>query len=79
DILDPRNTLLHEQWIDKLEANSVNAVKLRSLVSYDTDFGVFAHCYGRELERGHIINNGVAIGVIEAKYIGEPGTQLTRR
>ena len=38
-----------------------------------------AHCYGRDLARGHIINKGEAIGVIAAQSIGEPGTQLTMR
>ncbi|MDU7046823.1 MAG: DNA-directed RNA polymerase subunit beta', partial [Enterobacter roggenkampii] len=79
DILVPRNTLLHEQWCDLLEANSVDSVKVRSVVSCDTDFGVCAHCYGRDLARGHIINKGEAIGVIAAQSIGEPGTQLTMR
>ncbi len=48
DILVPRNTLLHEHWCDLLEANSVDSVKVRSVVSCDTDFGVCAHCYGRD-------------------------------
>ncbi|WP_348265636.1 hypothetical protein, partial [Salmonella enterica] len=61
DILVPRNTLLHEQWCDLLEANSVDGVKVRSVVSCDTDVGVCAHCYGRDLARGQIINKGEAI------------------
>ncbi len=79
DILVPRNTLLHEKLCDLLEANSVDSVKVRSVVSCETDFGVCAHCYGRDLARGHIINKGEAIGVIAAQSIGEPGTQLTMR
>ena len=79
DILVPRNTLLHEHWCDLLEENSVDSVKVRSVVSCDTDFGVCAHCYGRDLARGHLINKGEAIGVIAAQSIGEPGTQLTMR
>ncbi|VFP87120.1 DNA-directed RNA polymerase subunit beta' [Candidatus Erwinia haradaeae] len=78
-ILLPRNTLLHEQECDILEAHSVDSVKVRSVVSCKTDFGVCAHCYGRDLARGHIINKGEAIGVIAAQSIGEPGTQLTMR
>ncbi|WP_348250954.1 hypothetical protein, partial [Salmonella enterica] len=72
-------TLLHEQRCDLLEANCVDAVKVRSVVSCDTHFGVCAHCYGRDLASGHIINKGVAIGVIAAQSIGEPGRQLTMR
>ncbi|WP_348666487.1 DNA-directed RNA polymerase subunit beta' [Arsenophonus symbiont of Ornithomya chloropus] len=79
DILIPRNTLLSEQGCDELEANSIDSVKVRSVVSCDTDFGVCAKCYGRDLARGHIINKGEAVGVIAAQSIGEPGTQLTMR
>ncbi|VAX77158.1 DNA-directed RNA polymerase subunit beta' [Serratia symbiotica] len=79
DILLQRNTLLNEQSCDLLEDNSVDSVKVRSVVSCETDFGVCANCYGRDLARGHLINKGEAIGVIAAQSIGEPGTQLTMR
>ena len=36
-------------------------------------------CYGRDLGRGGLVNNGEAVGVIAAQSIGEPGTQLTMR
>jgi DNA-directed RNA polymerase subunit beta' len=36
-------------------------------------------CYGRDLARGHKVNDGEAVGVIAAQSIGEPGTQLTMR
>ncbi|XPE57962.1 hypothetical protein ACNKHQ_23615 [Shigella flexneri] len=74
-----RNTLLDEQRCDLLERNSVDRVKVRSVVSCETDFGVCAHCYGRDLARGHLVNKGEAVGVIAAQSIGEPGTQLTMR
>ncbi|MFP3029029.1 MAG: DNA-directed RNA polymerase subunit beta' [Arsenophonus sp.] len=79
NILIPRNVLLTEKLCDELEANSVDSVKVRSVVSCETDFGVCAKCYGRDLARGHIINKGEAVGVIAAQSIGEPGTQLTMR
>lgn len=79
DILAPRNTLLDEAWCQKLEDNSVDEVIVRSVITCETDFGVCAYCYGRDLARGHIINHGEAIGVVAAQSIGEPGTQLTMR
>lgn len=79
DVLAPRNTLLDEAWCDKLEEYSIDEVIVRSVISCDTDFGVCAACYGRDLARGHIINHGEAIGVVAAQSIGEPGTQLTMR
>ncbi|WP_119969737.1 DNA-directed RNA polymerase subunit beta' [Shewanella japonica] len=78
-VLAPRNTLLDESWCDLLEEHSVDEVIVRSVISCDTDFGVCAACYGRDLARGHIINHGEAIGVVAAQSIGEPGTQLTMR
>jgi DNA-directed RNA polymerase subunit beta' len=36
-------------------------------------------CYGRDLSRGELVNQGEAVGVIAAQSIGEPGTQLTMR
>ncbi|WP_341502810.1 DNA-directed RNA polymerase subunit beta' [Gallaecimonas sp. GXIMD4217] len=79
EVLLTRNTLLDEAKVDLLESHSVDQVKVRSVISCDTDFGVCAHCYGRDLARGHIINEGEAIGVVAAQSIGEPGTQLTMR
>ncbi|XBC41818.1 MAG: DNA-directed RNA polymerase subunit beta' [Buchnera aphidicola (Kaburagia rhusicola rhusicola)] len=79
NILIPRNTLLNEKWCDILEKNSIDSVKVRSVVNCETNFGVCAHCYGRDLARGKIVEKGEAIGVIAAQSIGEPGTQLTMR
>lgn len=79
NILIKRNTLLNEKWCDLLEKNSIDNVKVRSVVNCDTDFGVCAYCYGRDLARGNLVNKGEAIGVIAAQSIGEPGTQLTMR
>ena len=41
--------------------------------------GVCAKCYGRDLATGKVVELGQAVGVIAAKSIGEPGTQLTMR
>ncbi|MXP50803.1 DNA-directed RNA polymerase subunit beta' [Pantoea sp. SoEX] len=79
DVLISRNTLLDEYWCDVLEENSIDSVKVRSVVCCETDFGVCANCYGRDLARGHLVNKGEAVGVIAAQSIGEPGTQLTMR
>ncbi|NRD72088.1 DNA-directed RNA polymerase subunit beta' [Shewanella sp. VB17] len=79
EVLVPRNTLLDEAWCDIIEENSIDEMIVRSVISCDTDFGVCAACYGRDLARGHIINQGEAIGVVAAQSIGEPGTQLTMR
>jgi DNA-directed RNA polymerase subunit beta' len=78
-VLLPRNTLIDEALCDVIEANSVDQIKVRSIITCQTDFGICANCYGRDLARGHMINQGEAIGVVAAQSIGEPGTQLTMR
>ncbi|GAA4886095.1 DNA-directed RNA polymerase subunit beta' [Ferrimonas pelagia] len=79
EVLIPRNTLLDEKWCDVVEANSIDEMIVRSVITCKTDFGVCANCYGRDLARGHMVADGEAIGVVAAQSIGEPGTQLTMR
>ncbi|NRA59845.1 MAG: DNA-directed RNA polymerase subunit beta', partial [Psychrobium sp.] len=79
EVLVERNIMLDEGLVDMIEANSVDQVKVRSIITCDSDFGVCANCYGRDLARGHLINMGEAVGVVAAQSIGEPGTQLTMR
>ncbi|AXA83539.1 DNA-directed RNA polymerase subunit beta' [Lysobacter oculi] len=74
-----RNTLLDEAWVQKLEDAGVQTIQVRSTITCEAPFGVCAHCYGRDLGRGHLVNMGEAVGVVAAQSIGEPGTQLTMR
>ncbi|WP_330946284.1 DNA-directed RNA polymerase subunit beta' [Thermomonas sp. LB-4] len=74
-----RNTLIDEQWAARLEEAGVQVIKVRSTITCMAPFGVCAHCYGRDLGRGHLVNHGEAVGVVAAQSIGEPGTQLTMR
>jgi DNA-directed RNA polymerase subunit beta' len=74
-----RNTLLDEALVEKLDKAGVQSVNVRSPITCQSEFGVCALCYGRDLARGHLVNIGEAVGVIAAQSIGEPGTQLTMR
>ena len=78
-VLVPSGTLLDEGLVAMLEEKNVDQVLTRSPVTCDTRYGICAKCYGRDLGRGHLINQGEAVGVIAAQSIGEPGTQLTMR
>jgi len=79
EVLCPRNTLLDEQWVEKLENEGVDQILVRSTITCETRYGVCSYCYGRDLARGELVNLGEAVGVIAAQSIGEPGTQLTMR
>jgi len=72
-------TLMDEASITHLELAGIDEVLVRSAITCQSRHGVCAQCYGRDLGRGHLINQGEAVGVIAAQSIGEPGTQLTMR
>jgi len=79
DVLFPAGTLMNEAEVKALETHGVDQVKVRSAITCETRYGVCSQCYGRDLARGHRVNQGEAVGVIAAQSIGEPGTQLTMR
>ena len=78
-VLAQPGTLLDEDLIEEFEVAGVDEVKVRTALTCETRFGICAHCYGRDLGRGGMINGGEAVGVSAAQSIGEPGTQLTMR
>ena len=57
----------------------IEKVKIRSVLTCQARRGVCAKCYGRDLSTGRLVELGLAVGVIAAQSIGEPGTQLTMR
>jgi len=71
--------LIDEQAVALIEARGIDRVKVRSVITCEAKHGACAKCYGRDLARGHLVNQGEAVGVIAAQSIGEPGTQLTMR
>ncbi|GLR14080.1 DNA-directed RNA polymerase subunit beta' [Chitinimonas viridis] len=87
DVIDPATqetvyeagTLLTEDIVERIEALSIDEVKVRTPLTCETRYGLCAQCYGRDLGRGQRVNVGEAVGVIAAQSIGEPGTQLTMR
>ena len=72
-------TLLDEEWVERMEGLGVDQVMVRSAITCEAKVGVCGRCYGRDLARGHLVNQGESVGVIAAQSIGEPGTQLTMR
>uniref|UniRef100_B8DLM8 DNA-directed RNA polymerase subunit beta' n=1 Tax=Nitratidesulfovibrio vulgaris (strain DSM 19637 / Miyazaki F) TaxID=883 RepID=B8DLM8_NITV9 len=79
ELLFPENTLIDENVAQTLEATGISTVTIRSALTCQSERGVCARCYGRDLARGHLVNIGETVGIIAAQSIGEPGTQLTMR
>ncbi|MBL0257183.1 MAG: DNA-directed RNA polymerase subunit beta' [Bacteroidetes bacterium] len=68
-----------EEIAAQIEESPVETVEIRSVLTCESDRGVCAKCYGRNLATGRMVQKGEAVGVIAAQSIGEPGTQLTLR
>ncbi|AGK99935.1 DNA-directed RNA polymerase subunit beta' [Desulfoscipio gibsoniae] len=64
---------------DSIVAAGIRKVKIRSVLTCKSRYGVCINCYGRNLATGHMVDIGEAVGIIAAQSIGEPGTQLTMR
>jgi len=75
----PKNTLITEKEVPVLKDQSIDQIKVRSVLTCVERHGFCAMCFGRDLARGGLVSVGETVGVIAAQSIGEPGTQLTMR
>jgi DNA-directed RNA polymerase subunit beta' len=87
DVIDPvtdeliceGNTLISDVMAKRIEEAGIQKVKIRSVLTCDSEEGTCAKCYGRNLATGKAVDIGEAVGIMAAQSIGEPGTQLTLR
>ncbi|MEM8981190.1 MAG: DNA-directed RNA polymerase subunit beta', partial [Pseudomonadota bacterium] len=79
EVLVSKGELIDERKADMVEDAGVASARIRSPLTCESEEGVCAMCYGRDLARGTLVNQGEAVGIIAAQSIGEPGTQLTMR
>ncbi|MFY9198071.1 MAG: DNA-directed RNA polymerase subunit beta' [Acutalibacteraceae bacterium] len=63
----------------ELPEKSKASIKIRSLLTCESEHGACIKCYGSNLATGEPVTVGEAVGIIAAQSIGEPGTQLTMR
>jgi DNA-directed RNA polymerase subunit beta' len=78
-VLVPKDGLIRDEAAIAIEQFGITSVRLRSAITCQSENGVCAMCYGRDLSTGNDVQVGEAVGVIAAQSIGEPGTQLTLR
>ena len=79
EILVKKKIMIDEEACEKIDSAGVKSVKVYSVMTCESQSGVCAISYGRDLSRGKLVCEGEAIGMIAAQSIGEPGTQLTMR
>lgn len=71
--------VITDEIAQKIEALGIEKIRVRSPLTCEAPLGVCAKCYGMDLSRGKLAEEGLAVGIIAAQSIGEPGTQLTMR
>jgi DNA-directed RNA polymerase subunit beta' len=74
-----RNELITEELGQQIINAEIKSVEIRSNLTCNSENGVCAKCYGRNLATNTRVEVGEAVGVVAAQSIGEPGTQLTMR
>ena len=78
EVIVPLNGEITEPLADEV-VKHYETVKIRSVLTCRSPYGVCRKCYGRDLGTGGPVQVGEAVGIIAAQSIGEPGTQLTMR
>src|SRR5690606_15061695 len=73
------NEIITPEAAIAIENLGVDAVMVRSPLACEARQGICAKCYGQDLSTGRPVEEGLAVGIIAAQSIGEPGTQLTMR
>ena len=79
DVIVKENELIDEDKAKRIESLGYEKIRVRSPLTCEMPLGVCAKCYGMDLSRGKLVEEGTAVGIIAAQSIGEPGTQLTMR
>src|SRR5215467_3241014 len=73
------NELITPAVARRIEQLGLERIQVRSALTCDASLGVCRLCYGMDLSTGSMVEEGMAVGIIAAQSIGEPGTQLTMR
>jgi DNA-directed RNA polymerase subunit beta' len=78
-VLAKKNEIIEKDTLILIEKEKINEVKVRSVMTCQTENGICVKCYGKDLGTNKEVAIGTAVGIIAAQSIGEPGTQLTMR
>ncbi len=79
EIIVSRDEEIDEEKARRIASTGVTQVYVRSPLSCRSKFGICQKCYGIDLSKRQLVQEGISVGIIAAQSIGEPGTQLTLR
>jgi DNA-directed RNA polymerase subunit beta' len=73
------NEMITLEAAKKIEDLGIDTVYVRSALTSESKTGCSVLDYGMDMSTGKMVEPGMAVGIIAAQSIGEPGTQLTMR
>jgi DNA-directed RNA polymerase subunit beta' len=79
EVIVQENEMITPEIARKIEGMGLEKIQVRSPMTCDAPLGVCRRCYGMDMSTGALVEEGMAVGIIAAQSIGEPGTQLTMR
>jgi DNA-directed RNA polymerase subunit beta' len=79
EVVVKENDLITPEIARRIEDMGLEKIQVRSGMTCEAGLGVCRLCYGMDLSTGSLVEEGMAVGIIAAQSIGEPGTQLTMR
>ncbi len=79
EILIAQGDYFNAENAEAVDGIKVSEVYVYSPMTCELRLGICRKCYGTDLARGKPVDLGVAVGIVAAQSIGEPGTQLTLR
>ncbi len=79
ELIVAENDIITKDTALKIEGLGLDMIRVRSPLTCESARGVCANCYGMDMSTSDLVEEGLAVGIIAAQSIGEPGTQLTMR
>ena len=79
EVIVRENEMITVETARRIEELGLEKIQVRSPMTCDATLGICRCCYGMDLSTGTLVEEGMAVGIIAAQSIGEPGTQLTMR
>ncbi|NLE28972.1 MAG: DNA-directed RNA polymerase subunit beta', partial [Phycisphaerae bacterium] len=80
EVIVAENQVITETIAEKIEKElHIEQIRVRSPLTCESPVGICCRCYGHDMSTSRMVEEGMAVGIIAAQSIGEPGTQLTMR
>jgi DNA-directed RNA polymerase subunit beta' len=65
--------IISNEAAKKIENSEISNIRIRSSLTCEAKEGICSKCYGTDLSTGKVASPGLAVGIIAAQSIGEPG------